>query len=125
MAAGLAVLDVIRDEGLQENARVIGEHLVAELARLADKHPMIGAVHGSGLYLGVELVRDRETREPAVAETREVCELLLRHGVIMQATSERQNVLKVKPPMTLTREQADVFIAALDRVLEEVNSEEL
>ncbi len=125
MAAGLAVLDVIRDEGLQENARVIGEHLVAELARLADKHSMIGAVHGSGLYLGVELVRDRETREPAVAETREVCELLLRHGVIMQATSERQNVLKVKPPMTLTREQADVFIAALDRVLEEVNSEEL
>ena len=121
MAAGLAVLDVIRDEGLQENASVVGAHLISGLEALADRHPIIGAVHGSGLYLGVELVRDRQTLEPAVGETREVCERLLAHGVIMQATSERQNVLKVKPPMTLTREQADVFVAALDRVLTEIS----
>ncbi|MFD1202163.1 aminotransferase [Leucobacter albus] len=122
MAAGLAVLDVIRDEGLQENARVVGEHLIEKLRRLGERHPMLGEVHGSGLYLGVELVRDRATLEPATEATREVCERLLAHGVIMQATSERQNVLKVKPPMTLTIAQADVFVAALDRVMSEVES---
>lgn len=122
MAAGIAVLDVIREERLQENARVVGEHLVAELQKLADRYPIIGAVHGAGLYLGVELVRDRETLEPAATETREVCERLLHYGVIMQATSERQNVLKVKPPLMLSLSQADVFIAALARVLDELES---
>ena len=121
MAAGLAVLDVIRDEGLQKNALLVGNHLVSRLHELALRHEIIGAVHGSGLYLGVELVRDRAELTPAADQTREVCERLLDHGIIMQATSERQNVLKVKPPMTLTLEQADVFIEALDQVLSDVN----
>jgi hypothetical protein len=62
------------------------------------RHPLIGAVHGTGLYLGIELVRDRETLEPAREEAARVCDLLLGHGFIVQAASERQNVLKVKPP---------------------------
>ncbi|MHA6670153.1 aminotransferase [Homoserinimonas sp. A447] len=116
-AAGLAVLDVIRDEGLQANAAEVGDHLVARLRELAERHPVIGAVHGMGLYLGIELVRDPDTLEPATLETEAVCERLLQLGVIMQPTSERQNVLKVKPPMCLSRASADFFVDALDEVL--------
>lgn len=115
--AGLAVLDVIRDEGLQQRAKQVGDHLLARLDELASRHQVIGAVHGMGLYLGIELVRSRETLEPATEETAAVCERLLHHGVIMQATSERQNVLKVKPPLCLSVESADFFVDALDRVL--------
>lgn len=115
--AGLAVLDVIRDEGLQQNAARVGDHLVARLEELASRHEVIGAIHGMGLYLGIELVRSRATLEPATEETAAVCERLLHHGVIMQATSERQNVLKVKPPLCLSVESADFFVDALDAVL--------
>ncbi|TIC81293.1 aminotransferase [Nocardioides sp. GY 10113] len=116
---GTTVLDIIRDEGLQEHARAMGERLVAGFAELAQRHPLIGAVHGRGLYLGLELVRDRETLEPAAAETRELCDRMLRRGVIIQPTGDRQNVLKVKPPMCISAESVDYFLAALDAVLGE------
>ncbi len=115
--AGLTVLNVIRDEGLQANAEAVGQLLATRLADLAARHHIIGAVHGMGLYMGVELVRDRETREPATAETTAICERLLTLGVIMQPTSERQNVLKIKPPMCLSMASADFFVDALDEVL--------
>lgn len=118
--AALSVLDVIRDEGLQDNALRVGAHLRRRLGDLADVHRIIGTVHGCGLYLGVELVRDRETLAPAMAETAWVCERLLGLGVIMQATSERQNVLKIKPPLTLTVTEADAFVAALGQALAEL-----
>jgi 4-aminobutyrate aminotransferase-like enzyme len=121
--AGLAVLDIIRDEGLQQNAATVGRHLVSRIQELATRHPVIGAVHGMGLYLGVELVTDHATLEPATAETAEVCERLLDFGVIMQATSERQNVLKVKPPLCLSVSSADFFVDALDEVLAEIVTE--
>ena len=114
---GLAVLDAMRDDGLQENARVVGEHLRRRLQGLAEWHQLIGAVHGRGLYLGVELVRDRVTREPATAETAAICRRMLELGVVIQPTGDRQNVLKLKPPMCLTRESADFFADTLDRVL--------
>ncbi|MGI5452704.1 aminotransferase [Streptomyces sp. CA-249302] len=114
---GLTVLDALRDEDLQANARDVGGHLKRRLLELADRHPLIGAVHGSGLYLGVEFVRDRTTLEPATEETAAICERLRELGVIMQPTSDRQCVLKIKPPMCLTRDSADVFVAALDDVL--------
>lgn len=112
--AGSAVLDVIREERLQENADRVGGHLLGKLRELAQKHPLIGQVHGSGLYLGIELVKDHETLKPATEETAWLCEHLLHHGVIIQATSERQNVLKVKPPMTLSLADANVFLHAVD-----------
>ena len=115
--AGIAVLDVIRDEGLQQNARLVGAHLMSRLQELAARHPLIGAVHGLGLYLGIELVRDRESLEPATAETAAICERMLELGVIVQPTSERQNVLKVKPPLCLSIESADYVVDALDEVL--------
>jgi 4-aminobutyrate aminotransferase-like enzyme/Ser/Thr protein kinase RdoA (MazF antagonist) len=118
-AAGLAVLGTIDREGLRENARVTGAHLKAGLESVAAGHPIVGAVHGMGLYLGVELVRDRETLEPASDEALAICERMLDLGVIVQPTGDGNNVLKVKPPLCLTRESADVVIAALGRTLGE------
>ena len=117
--AGLAVLDAFRDEGLQRNALETGAHLKAALEALGTRHPLIGTVHGLGLYLGVEFVRDRATLEPATEETAAICDRLLELGVIMQPTGDHQNVLKVKPPLCLERASADHFVAMLDRVLTE------
>ncbi|KQQ05072.1 MULTISPECIES: aminotransferase [unclassified Rathayibacter] len=114
---GLTVLDVIEGEQLQQNAAVVGAHLRARLEELAERHPLIGAVHGHGLYLGLELVRDRETLEPATEETRAICERLRERGVIVQPTSDRQCVLKIKPPLCFTAESADFFADQLDEVL--------
>ena len=117
--AGLAVLDAFRDEGLQENAAEVGGHLKRRLEELATRHPLIGAVHGLGLYLGVEFVRDRATLEPATEETAAICDRLLELGIVMQPTGDHQNVLKIKPPLCLDRASADFFVDTLDRVLAE------
>ena len=114
---GLTVLDVIRDEGLAANAARVGGHLKARLEELAGRHELIGAVHGSGLYLGVEFVRDRLTLEPATEETMAICDRMLELGVVIQPTSDRMCVLKIKPPLCLDTQGADFFADALDRVL--------
>ncbi|KRF26037.1 aminotransferase [Phycicoccus sp. Soil803] len=116
---GLCVLDIIRDEDLQGNARTVGGHLKARLEALGQRHDIIGAVHGYGLYLGVELVRDRTTLEPASSETAAICDRMLDLGVVIQPTSDRMNVLKVKPPLCLDQAAADFFVDTLDRVLSE------
>lgn len=116
---GIAVLDAMAEDGLQHNAAVIGARLAEGLRGLADRHPLIGVVHGEGLYLGVELVRDRDTMEPAAAEAAAICERMRELGVIVLTTSERSNVLKIKPPLCLTAHSADHVVAMLDRVLTE------
>ncbi|MGY5319595.1 aminotransferase [Neomicrococcus lactis] len=119
-AVGLAVLDAMDEDKILENVANVGEYFKDRLEMLMAKHPLIGFVHGAGLYLGVELVRDRETLEPAKEETMEVCERMLHLGVIIQPTSERQNVLKIKPPLCIDRESVDFVVEALDQVLTEV-----
>ncbi len=116
-AAGLAVLDVMEREDLMGNAREVGAHLRRGVDELAGRHPLVGAMHGRGLYQGIELVLDRESLAPAVADTALLCEALLGRGIVDQATSERQNVLKIKPPMTLSRADADWFLEVLDDLL--------
>jgi 4-aminobutyrate aminotransferase-like enzyme/Ser/Thr protein kinase RdoA (MazF antagonist) len=118
-AAGLAVLETIDREGLQANARDVGAYLRAGLEQVAARHPLVGAIHGMGLYLGVELVRDPETLEPATDEALAICERMLELGVVIQPTGDGNNVLKVKPPLCITRDSADVVVAALDRTLDE------
>lgn len=118
-AIGMTVLDMLRDEGLQENAKRVGAHLKSRLQALQDKHPIIGTVHGIGLYLGVEMVRDRETLEPASEETSAICERMLDLGVIIQPTGDHQNILKTKPPLCIDTEAADFYVDTLDRVLTE------
>ncbi|HEY1104737.1 MAG TPA: aminotransferase class III-fold pyridoxal phosphate-dependent enzyme, partial [Agromyces sp.] len=117
--AGLTVLDAYEQMGLQRNAATTGAYLKSMLEELAERHPLIGAVHGLGLYLGVEFVRDRETLEPATAETRAICDRLLELGVVMQPTGDHQNVLKTKPPLCVETESAEFFVEMLDRVLGE------
>uniref|UniRef100_UPI003A87E1F8 aminotransferase class III-fold pyridoxal phosphate-dependent enzyme n=1 Tax=Leucobacter sp. BZR 635 TaxID=3378705 RepID=UPI003A87E1F8 len=116
---GIAVLDAMRDERLQENAALVGARLTEGFRELAERHEIVGPIHGEGLYLGVELVRDRETLAPATAEAAAICERLRELGVVVLTTSERSNVLKVKPPLTLSAESADFMVAQLDRVLTE------
>ena len=119
-AAGLAVLETIDREGLRENAREVGGYLKAGLERVAAAHPaIVGAVHGMGLYLGVELVRDPVTLEPAADEALAICERMLELGVIVQPTGDGNNVLKVKPPLCIDRRSADLVVAALERTLAE------
>jgi 4-aminobutyrate aminotransferase-like enzyme len=116
-AIGMTVLDIMRDENLPDNARDVGDFLKGKLEDLAAHHPLIGAVHGMGLYLGLELVRDRETLEPATQETAAICERLLDLGIIMQPTGDHLNVFKIKPPMCLDYESANFFASMLDKVL--------
>lgn len=116
---GMTVLDVIRDENLQANARDVGDHLKSRLMSLMDDFPIVGAIHGLGLYLGLEFVRDRESLEPATLETAAICNRLLDLGVIMQPTGDHLNVLKIKPPLCLSRESADYFVDMIEKVLSE------
>ena len=116
-AAAMAVLDVIESEGLQENAHRVGAHLRSRLEALCAKHPICGAVHGLGLYLGLELIRDTQTLEEAGPEASAICEQMRELGVIIQPTSDGMNVLKIKPPLCLTVESADYFVDTLDDVL--------
>jgi 4-aminobutyrate aminotransferase-like enzyme/Ser/Thr protein kinase RdoA (MazF antagonist) len=118
-AIGMTVLDVLRDEGLQGNAARVGAHLKSRLQALQDKHPIIGTVHGVGLYLGVELIRDPETLEPAPEETSAICDRMLELGVIIQPTGDHMNILKTKPPLCIDVESADFYVDTLDRVLTE------
>jgi alanine-glyoxylate transaminase/(R)-3-amino-2-methylpropionate-pyruvate transaminase len=122
MAAGAAVLDVIDDEGLQENCRVVGAHLRRGLDRLEREHALVGNVRGMGLMLGMEMVRDRSTREPAKTETLELLELAREMGVLVGKGGIDGNVLRIKPPMCITREDADFAVDVLHRALQAVGN---
>ena len=116
-AVGLAVLDVIVDERLQAHAASVGERLMAGLRGLATRHALIGDVRGRGLYIGVELVRDRATLEPAAREATLVCELARAYGVLLSTDGPYHNVLKIKPPLALTADDAEEFLQVLGSVL--------
>ncbi|MFJ4195228.1 aminotransferase [Pseudomonas sp. NPDC089534] len=116
---GMAVLDVLEQEKLWENAQVVGGHFKARLEALIDKYPLVGAVHGSGFYLGLELVRDRETLEPATGETMRLCDRLRELGIFMQPTGDDLNILKIKPPMVTSRQSVDFFVDMLSKVFDE------
>jgi 4-aminobutyrate aminotransferase-like enzyme/Ser/Thr protein kinase RdoA (MazF antagonist) len=115
--AGLAVLEVIEREGLIANARAMGERLVAGLRSLADRHVLIGDVRSVGLLIGVDLVRDRNTREPAVDEADRVLNDLRERGLLVGTTGPSSNVLKIRPPLVIASQEADLLLETLDGVL--------
>jgi len=117
---GLATLEVIDADNIQTNAKNVGAHLKAGLTELMDRHPLIGDVRGLGLMLGVELVRDRHTKEPANTETAAILEAARQRGLLLGKGGLYGNVLRIKPPMCLTEADADFMIAALDECLDEV-----
>jgi len=117
-----AVLDVIAHEGLQARALEIGTEFRERLAGLDGRHPCIGDVRGEGLYIGVELVADRITKEPAAALANAVCERMLERGVIIYPNGDLGNVLKIKPPMVVSSDDVARFVDALDRTLTELTT---
>ena len=121
-AVGLAVLDVIEQQELQKNALEVGEYLKAALSSLMETHRVIGDVRGRGLFLGVELVSDRSTREPAGDLAADVVERMKKTGVLTSRDGPFRNVLKIKPPLVFSRADADYFVSSLDRVLASTGS---
>ncbi len=120
MAAGLAVMEVIEEDGLQENAKVVGRRLRQGLERLAAEHPLVGDVRGLGLMLGVELVTDRASRTPASSETAQVLEEARSMGVLLGKGGLAGNVLRIKPPMCISAADVDFAVDVLDRALRAV-----
>ncbi len=118
-AIGLAVLDVIEEEGLQANALDVGDYLLAGLRALAPDHPIVGDVRGSGLYVGVELVLDRETLAPAGHQASYAANRMRDHGVLISTDGPLHNVLKIKPPLVFNRANADYLLHCLGKVLKE------
>ncbi|MDP3967846.1 MAG: aminotransferase class III-fold pyridoxal phosphate-dependent enzyme [Nocardioides sp.] len=116
-AIGTAVLDIVQEDKLQQRAAEVGEYFLRSLEKLKTRHQIIGDVRGQGLYLGIEFVRDRETKEPAAAEALEIAEAMMLNGVIVYPTGVYENVLKLKPPMVFGRDDVDFFVSALDSVL--------
>jgi 4-aminobutyrate aminotransferase len=113
----VAALETIKliDEGLMENARVVGEHLKGRLVELMSRHRLIGDVRGLGLMIGMELVRDRGTKEPASTERDEIVQLCFRKGLLLLGCGV--NTLRFCPPLVVTKEQCDVAVGILDDVL--------
>jgi 4-aminobutyrate aminotransferase-like enzyme/Ser/Thr protein kinase RdoA (MazF antagonist) len=116
-AAGAAVLDVIEEEGLMNNARRTGDYLRDGIRALMARHAWIGDVRGRGLLTGVELVRDRATLEPASLETKRTLDLMRQNSVLVGREGSYDNVIKIRPPLVFQREHADILIEALDRSL--------
>jgi 4-aminobutyrate aminotransferase-like enzyme/Ser/Thr protein kinase RdoA (MazF antagonist) len=117
--AGLAVLDVLEEEQLQENARRVGEHLIERLRGLQAKHALIGDVRGGGLFLGVDLVRDRSTCAPAPEQASYIVNRLRECGILTGTDGPHHNVLKLRPPLVFSDADANLFAANLAEILEE------
>jgi len=118
-AIGLAVLDVIRDEGLQANALDVGNYLMDGLRGLMREHTIIGDVRGLGLFCGFELVRDRVTKTPTTEAASYIANRMKDHSVLLSTDGPFENVIKIKPPIVFSRANADFLLANLDKVLRE------
>jgi 4-aminobutyrate aminotransferase-like enzyme/Ser/Thr protein kinase RdoA (MazF antagonist)/murein DD-endopeptidase MepM/ murein hydrolase activator NlpD len=116
---GTEVLRIVREEGLQENARVVGAHLLAGLRELQSRHAAIGDVRGMGLFVGVELVRDRDSKAPATELAGYVVNRLREERILIGTEGPADNVLKIRPPLTVGREDVEWMMGVLDGVLGE------
>ena len=114
-SAGRAVLKVIRQERLQENARTVGAALKARIMALQEKYPIIGDVRGQGLMLAIELVKDRRTKEPAPETTMRVFEETRRQGLIASKSGPYRSVIRMCPPLCLALEDVDAVVEKFDR----------
>jgi 4-aminobutyrate aminotransferase-like enzyme/Ser/Thr protein kinase RdoA (MazF antagonist) len=118
-AAGLAVLDVVREEALQDRALQVGKYWMTELKKLQECNRLIGDVRGSGLFLGIDLVRDRETREPATEAADYVVNRLRECGILAGTDGPYHNVLKLRPPLIFSEADVDLFVTTLEAILHE------
>ncbi len=118
-AVGLAVLDVVRDENLKQNAKKVGDYWLAGLAELRKRHEILGDIRGSGLFLGLDLVRNRDTREPATPQASYVVNRLRECGILAGTDGPHHNVIKLRPPLIFAESDADLFVQTLDSILME------
>jgi 4-aminobutyrate aminotransferase-like enzyme len=116
-AIGLEVLKVVREERLQIHAREVGDQLLAGLRRLQGRYSLIGDVRGSGLFLGAELVRHRETLRPATEEASLVVNRMCAEGILLGTDGPYDNVIKIRPPLPFSVANADFLCSTLERVL--------
>jgi len=118
-AIGMAVLDVIEKEHLQDNALRVGRRLLTGFEKLKENFPLIGDVRGQGLFVGVELVKNRETLEPAPEEATYIINRLREHGILISTDGPLHNILKLKPPMVFSEQNADDVVDVLGKILAE------
>jgi len=118
-AAGLAVLDVLQEEKLQENALHVGQHWIGELKKLQQAHALIGDVRGSGLFLGLDLVRSREMREAAPQQASYVVNRLRYLGILAGTDGPHHNVIKLRPPLIFSEADAAHFCSSISSILRE------
>jgi ethanolamine-phosphate phospho-lyase len=122
-AVGNAVLNVIKEEGMQHNALEVGSYLLNELKSLQSKHSIIGDVRGMGLFIGIELIRDIKNLEPADAEAKMVINQMKDQKILLSTDGPDRNVIKIKPPMIFNRENANELILKLSDVLGNIDYE--
>jgi 4-aminobutyrate aminotransferase-like enzyme/Ser/Thr protein kinase RdoA (MazF antagonist) len=118
-AAGLAVLDVLEKDRLQQHALCVGTHLSSSLKALQERYPVVGDVRGSGLFLGIDLVLDRETREPAPLQAWYVVNRLRDCGILTGTDGPHHNIIKLRPPLVFTETDANLFVETLGGILQE------
>ncbi|MBS1968196.1 MAG: aminotransferase class III-fold pyridoxal phosphate-dependent enzyme [Chloroflexi bacterium SZAS-1] len=118
-AVGLAVLDVLEEEKLPSNAQQVGDYMLGGLRALAARHAVVGDARGMGLFLGLELVRDRATQEPAADIAAYVVNRLRERGILAGTDGPLHNVIKIRPPLVFARADADTLLVALDDILGE------
>jgi len=118
-AAGLAVLDVLEEEHLQQNALRVGAHLIESLRSLQTRYALIGDVRGSGLFLGIDLVVNRETHEAAPLQASYVVNRLRDCGILTGTDGPHHNVIKLRPPLVFSEADANLFVSTLDAILQE------
>ncbi|GLX80425.1 aminotransferase [Thalassotalea insulae] len=119
-AIGMAVLDVIEQEQLQQNALTVGNYLLDQLQNLQQRYPIIGDVRGIGLFIGIELVNDRLTKEPATHITAQLVEFAKAHHILLSTEGRYYNILKIKPPLVFNRDDADKFLTVLELGLQQL-----
>jgi 4-aminobutyrate aminotransferase-like enzyme len=116
---GREVLAIVDDEGLQANAGTVGDQMLDGLRALQERHAVIGDVRGMGLFLGVEMVRDRETLAPASGVADHIANRLREHRILIGTEGPHDNVLKIRPPLTFGGDDAGMLLDRLDRILAE------
>ena len=116
-AVGKAVLNVIEDEKLQQNAHKVGEYLLEKLKQLQGEFPLIGQVRGMGLFIGIELIKEKSKLIPAHAEAEKVVNEMMRKRILLSTDGPDHNVIKIKPPMVFSTENADELVLNLSEVL--------
>ena len=116
-AIGLSVLNIIEQEGLQENALNVGNYLLKELYLLKDKFSLIGDVRGVGLFIGIELVEDIRTLEPATEKAKLITDKMKEVGILLSTDGPYNNVIKIKPPLVFSHDNAKLLVDSLSNLL--------